>query len=81
MALSPPVDEFELLLLELDRDSPATDDVRPMIALCLEGEVTVSTDAATEHLRAGESVFVPWSDGRARFEGRGRLAIARTPRT
>ena len=63
----------------IDGQEPVADDVRPMIVLCLEGEIRVSAGKAEETLTAGESVFVEDTDGVARVAGAGRFAIARTP--
>ncbi|QWZ08098.1 mannose-6-phosphate isomerase, class I [Nocardioides panacis] len=77
--LSPPVSEFELVVGSIDGQEPAAEDVRPMIVLCLEGEVRVAAGKAEETLTPGESVFVEDNDGLARLSGTGRFAIARTP--
>jgi mannose-6-phosphate isomerase len=78
VVLSPPVAEFELVVTHVSGQA-ATDDVRPMIVLCLEGSVTVSTDEATEPLARGQGVFVEHSDGRVTLTGTGRVAVGRTP--
>ena len=39
--LAPPVAEFELVVGSIDGQEPVADDVRPMIVLCLEGEIRV----------------------------------------
>ncbi len=41
IVLAPPVEEFELVVGVVEDDAPVTDDVRPMIVLCLDGEITV----------------------------------------
>ena len=78
--LAPPVEEFELVVASIDGEEPMTDDVRPMIALCLEGELRVSTRESDEKLNPGEAVFVGDSDGRTQLAGTARFALARTPR-
>src|SRR4051794_33616207 len=77
--LAPPVEEFELVVASIDGEDPVTDDVRPMIVLCLDGEIGVSGATASDTLRPGQSVFVTDGDGRVRLTGRGRFALARTP--
>ena len=79
IVLAPPVSEFELMVGSIDGQEPVADDVRPMIVLCLEGEIRVSAGKAEETLTAGDAVFVEDTDGRARLAGVGRFAIARTP--
>jgi mannose-6-phosphate isomerase len=78
--MSPPVEEFELVVARLRGDQPVVDEVRPLIVLCLDGEVTVGTDAGAECLTPGEAVFVEEADGQVRLGGSGRFALARTPR-
>lgn len=78
--LAPPVEEFELVVASIDGEEPVTDDVRPMIALCLDGELRVSTQESDEKLAPGEAVFVGDSDGRTQLAGTARFALARTPR-
>lgn len=77
--LAPPVQEFELVVADIDGDEPLTDDVRPMIVLCLGGEILVSTSKREETLSPGESVFVEDVDGVVRLGGTGRFALGRTP--
>jgi mannose-6-phosphate isomerase len=78
--LAPPVEEFELVVASIDGEEPMTDDVRPMIVLCLDGELRVSTQESDEKLHPGEAVFVGDSDGRTQLSGTARFALARTPR-
>lgn len=76
---APPVGEFELVV---GRVAPGQDFVqgpRPLIVLCLDGEVQVSTRVGEEDLVAGDSVFVEAGDGASTVSGSGRLAIARAP--
>lgn len=77
--LAPPVDEFEVVVASVNGHDPVTDVVRPMIVLCLDGEITVAGDAGSETLHPGQSVFVAESDGKVRLTGTGRFALARTP--
>ena len=79
--LAPPVEEFELVVASIDGEEPMTDDVRPMIVLCLDGELRVSTQESDEKLHPGEAVFVGDSDGRTQLSGTARFALARTPDT
>lgn len=78
--LAPPVEEFELVVASITGEEPITDDVRPMIVLCLDGELRVSTQESDEKLHPGDAVFVGDSDGRTRLSGTARFALARTPR-
>ena len=77
--LAPPVEEFELVVASIHSGEPLTDDVRPMIVLCLGGRLTVTAALAEETLRAGEALFVEQTDGRVRLSGKARFALARTP--
>lgn len=79
MSLSPPVDEFELVIVDVAHQQPITDDARPVIVLCLDGEVRIATARTTASLGRGESVFVDESDGRLTLHGMGRVALGRTP--
>jgi mannose-6-phosphate isomerase len=78
VVLSPPVGEFELVVTHVNGEA-ATDDVRPMIVLCLDGSVSVATESASESLAMGEGVFVEHADGRVTLTGTGRVAVGRTP--
>jgi mannose-6-phosphate isomerase len=80
MLLSPPVDEFELVIVDVDADDATADDARPLIVLCLAGEVNVAAKDVTCLLGGGQAVFVEESDGTATLSGSGRVAVARTPR-
>ncbi|CAN5418672.1 mannose-6-phosphate isomerase, class I [soil metagenome] len=77
--LAPPVDEFELVVASVDGQDHVPDVVRPMIVLCLDGEVSVAGGVDAKTLRPGQSVFVAESDGPVRLTGTGRFALARTP--
>jgi mannose-6-phosphate isomerase len=77
--LSPPVEEFELLLSTprggtLEGIAPG-----PQIVLCVDGSITVSTAHAEEVLGRGEALFVPAAQGTVTLGGRGRAALARPP--
>lgn len=73
-------DEFELNILSLDHAAvtPFARCHGPRIALSLDGAVEVTVSDHAELLHAGESVFVPDSDGVISVAGTGRLAIATT---
>jgi len=79
VVLSPPVQEFELVVATMVAGERLTEPAGPAIALCLEGGLTVATAASNEALSQGESVFVEASEGPSTIEGRGRVALARTP--
>ncbi len=51
--LAPPVEEFELVVASIDGEEPVTDDVRPMIVLCLDGELRVSTAGVGREAQPG----------------------------
>ena len=78
--LSPPVDEFELAVVEVEATASTTDDARPVIVLCIDGAVTVTTAHSAELLTKGQSVFVDEAEGRLTLLGDGRVALGRTPR-
>ena len=80
MLLAPPVEEFELVVARLEPGRPLQDAARPMIVLCLDGEVRVSAGTGSEMLSRGEAVFVAAGDGSSRTSGTGRVAVARAPR-
>jgi mannose-6-phosphate isomerase len=79
LLLSPPVEEFELLL-STPRDRTIEGlPAGPQIVLCVDGSATVATEQAQTVLRRGESVFVPAAQGTVTLSGRGRAALARPP--
>jgi mannose-6-phosphate isomerase len=78
--LAPPVEEFELLVARLEPGRPLEHAARPLIVLCLDGEVEVSAETGSERLARGEAVFVEARDGTSRVSGTGRVAVARAPR-
>jgi mannose-6-phosphate isomerase len=78
VVLSPPVTEFELVVSEVHGEV-TIDEVRPMIIVCLDGSVNVSTERGTDTLAQGEGLFVEVSDGHVTLAGDGRVAIGRTP--
>ena len=77
-----PVDDFELSVTAVEGDDgehplPGRG---PRILLCLDGEVVVTSVGDGEvHLRRGESVFVPASDGPLHAHGLGTLVQADVP--
>lgn len=76
-----PVDDFELSVTEIHDDlSHPLPGRGPRIALCLEGEVTLSAQQdGTLVLARGQSAFVPASDGPLTVSGRGTLVQADVP--
>nr|WP_239538940.1 mannose-6-phosphate isomerase, class I [Arcanobacterium pluranimalium] len=76
-----PVDDFELSIIEAraDQGMHQLHGIGPRIMLCLEGEVTLWTPAASCDLRAGQAVFIGADDGRVSVRGGGRLIMADVP--
>src|SRR3954454_6247569 len=68
VVLSPPVQEFELVVATMVAGERLTEPAGPAIALCLEGGLTVATAASNEALSQGESVFVEASEGPSTIE-------------
>ncbi|MFI8912719.1 mannose-6-phosphate isomerase, class I [Streptomyces sp. NPDC053513] len=52
----------------------------PSALLCLDGDLTVTRGPVTEHLRRGDSVFLPHAGGPARVTGHGLAFRAALPR-
>jgi mannose-6-phosphate isomerase len=77
--LSPPVEEFELVVATIEGHEPMADDTRPMIVLCLDGDITVSAADGELSLSRGQAVFVEEADGVAKLSGTGKVALGRTP--
>ncbi len=76
---SPPVDEFELALVEVEADGSVEVPTRPQIALCLEGRVRVSSALGELDLAAGQSAYVSGTEPSVHLTGCGRVALGRTP--
>ncbi len=76
-----PVDDFELSVTTLLRDSPTRVPGRgPRILLCLEGNVRVCDAQGVElELARGQSAFVPAGDGALTASGDGTLIQADVP--
>ena len=73
----PPVTEFSLWVARTPISGLAV--AGPRIVLVLDGEVTVATETASEHLERGEAVFLAHADGPASISGDGRVAIGSVP--
>jgi mannose-6-phosphate isomerase len=76
-----PVDDFELSVTHLDSEVEARLPGRgPRVVLCLDGHAIVrgEHDGSLE-LTAGQSAFVPASDGQLLASGHGRLVQADVP--
>lgn len=75
-----PVDDFRLAIATVDGNGThAVAHSGPRIALCLAGELALSTPQGTLLLRQGEAVFVPADDGPLAAGGTGELALAAVP--
>lgn len=76
-----PVDDFELSVTHLDSAEEARLPGRgPRVVLCLEGRARVRGEQDGElELTAGQSAFVPASDGPLLASGHGRLVQADVP--
>ena len=75
---TPPVDEFELAVLRVHgHDVPLREG--PQLLLCLEGQLSASTNAGRLDLPAGSVVFVAGSEECVTVTGQGRLVVGRTP--
>ncbi|MDX6298839.1 MAG: mannose-6-phosphate isomerase [Nocardioidaceae bacterium] len=77
--LSPPVEEFELVVATLRAGDQWVEAAGPVILLCLEGSVSVQSASDTQALASGEAVFVEAGDEPSTMKGSGRAAIARVP--
>lgn len=77
--LSPPVDEFELLVLDLNDDGAVLEHAAPRLALCLRDKVELHAGGTGVTLEQGEAVFVEATSGPLTAKGHGRVAIGQTP--
>lgn len=77
--LSPPVEEFELLVLDLRDEQVILEHAAPRLALCLRDTVELHAGGASATLEQGEAVFVEAVSGPLTVGGFGRLAIGQTP--
>jgi mannose-6-phosphate isomerase len=82
-ALRPAAEEFELAVVEPVHGSVVQLPTRgPRIAVCIEGDVTVTGDAdagVSVLLQPGDAAFVPDFAGELTISGRGRLVVAGVP--
>ncbi|QOR69758.1 mannose-6-phosphate isomerase, class I [Ruania alkalisoli] len=75
-----PVDDFELSVAAVDRESGRTLRGRgPRILLALEGSLTVETQAGAHALAQGEALFLSADETPVRLSGTGRLVQAGVP--
>jgi mannose-6-phosphate isomerase len=77
--LAPPVDEFELLILDLRGDRPTLEHVAPRLALCLRDKVELQAGGTVITLEQGEAAFVEAGSGPLTVTGHGEVAIGQTP--
>lgn len=71
-----PVDDFSFDILSADADSKTQFVRSAEIIFCIEGQVEVESDFTKVELKAGESVFIPYSVSAFKYKGCGRLARA-----
>ena len=74
-----PVEEFELLLVDLEDDPAVVAGDRPRIVLCLEGYAALSTPDDELRMPKGTAAWVPADDGPLSLSGTGRVVLATTP--
>ncbi len=74
---SPPVDEFELVVVEVTGSSQLP--TRPQIVLCLEGQVHVRSHDGEVLLTSGQAAFVRGTETSVHLDGRARVVVGRTP--
>jgi len=76
--LTPPVAEFELVVLCLDDEAS---DLRegPQIILCLDGRVVVTSSSGSTAVPAGSAVFVTAAESDLTVAGTGRVTVGRLP--
>jgi mannose-6-phosphate isomerase len=79
LRLAPPVDEFELCVIELDDGPVRFKHSAPRMALCLGGTARLSCAAGSLILERGEAAFAGAAGGALAVSGRGRLALGQTP--
>ncbi|MEZ3500294.1 mannose-6-phosphate isomerase [Pantoea sp. KPR_PJ] len=69
-----PVEDFAFAIHTLLPEPQSLSQESAAILFCIEGEATLTLGQQQQHLRPGESCFVPASDGTLRASGSGRLA-------
>jgi mannose-6-phosphate isomerase len=79
LRLSPPVNEFELWVIEPDGEPVVLEHMAPRMAVCLSGLVEVGDDHGAVVLDSGNSVFIEAAGGPVRITGGGRVAVGQTP--
>ena len=73
----PPVAEFALTIAREPGDRLPAEG--PRTALCLDGEVAVTSAHSRHEMRRGQTLFVPHADGPIALEGEGVVAVASVP--
>lgn len=79
VVLAPPVDEFELHVLEPEGRPVTMTHEAPRVVLCLQDKVELQADGERLTLERGEAAFVEASSGALIVSGHGRAAVAQTP--
>jgi mannose-6-phosphate isomerase len=79
LRLTPPVDEFEMCLIEPEGESVLLEHVAPRMAVCLGGRVELRDSEGAVILDRGEAVFIDAAGGPLRITGDGRVAVGQTP--
>jgi mannose-6-phosphate isomerase len=77
--LAPPVDEFELCVVELGGGLVRFEHAAPRVVLCLDGSARLSCATGRLTLQRGEAAFAGAAGGALAVSGRGRVALGQTP--
>jgi len=79
LRLTPPVDEFELCVIDPERETAVLEHAAPRMAVCLSGRVELCDDQGAVTLDRGEAAFADAAGGPLRITGDGRVAVGQTP--
>jgi mannose-6-phosphate isomerase len=77
--LAPPVDEFELIVLDVRGEAVTLEKESPRIVLCLRDGIDLRAGDLHMALAQGESAFVAPSESPLTVSGHGRVSIGQTP--
>jgi mannose-6-phosphate isomerase len=77
--LSPPVEEFELLILDPQGERVTLEPGGPRLTICLRGEIELDTEGMHATFSQGQSAFIEAYGQPLTISGHGQVAVGQTP--